>query len=124
MRPILTLYCNFCAKSPIPTPPLPAPFIYKAHPASSGLLRLLQYSVSPSSRVSYPALAVMHLFTVLRRWAGFLDPFAINDRGFPIHRNQVIDLAVLAVLAVLAALILLIDRDRWSVDAWWRARHT
>jgi uncharacterized membrane protein YphA (DoxX/SURF4 family) len=72
-------------------------------------------------RVSYPALAVMHLFTVSRRWEGFLDPFAINDSGFPIHRNQVIDLAVLAAMV---ALILLIHRDRWSVDAWWRARHT
>ena len=40
---------------------------------------------------SYSALAVMHFFTVTRRWEGFLDPFALNDRGFPIHRNQVID---------------------------------
>ncbi|WP_299042153.1 hypothetical protein [uncultured Tateyamaria sp.] len=70
--------------------------------------------------VSYPALAVMHFFTVLRRWDGFLDPFALNDRGFPIHRNQVIDLAVLAAMI---ALILMIHRDHWSVGAWWRARH-
>ena len=40
---------------------------------------------------SYSALAVMHFFTVTRRWEGFFDPFALNDRGFPIHRNQVID---------------------------------
>ena len=70
--------------------------------------------------VSYPALALMHLFTVLRRWEGFLDPFALNDRGFPIHRNQVIDLAVLGAMI---ALILLIHRDHWSVGAWWRARN-
>ncbi|WP_299612419.1 hypothetical protein [uncultured Tateyamaria sp.] len=67
--------------------------------------------------LSYPALALMHLFTVLRRWEGFFDPFALNDRGFPIHRNQVIDLAVLAAMI---ALILLIHRDRWSVAVWWR----
>ena len=59
--------------------------------------------------ISYPAMAAMHLFTVSRRWHGFLDPFALNDRGFPIHRNQVIDLAVLAAMI---ALILLIHRDR------------
>ncbi len=69
--------------------------------------------------VSYPALAIMHFFTVTRRWEGFFDPFALNDRGFPIHRNQVIDLAVLAAMI---ALVLLIHRDRWSVGAVWRAR--
>ena len=69
--------------------------------------------------VSYPALAMMHLFTVQRRWEGFFDPFALNARGFPINRNQVIDLAVLAAMI---ALVLLIHRDRWSVGAWWRAR--
>lgn len=74
---------------------------------------------------SYGALALMHLFTVIRRWEGFLDPFALNDRGFPIHRNQVIDLAVLAAFI---ALLLLMHRDRWSLSAliarrsrprWW-----
>ncbi|WP_299148246.1 hypothetical protein [uncultured Tateyamaria sp.] len=69
--------------------------------------------------ISYPALALMHLFTVLRRWEGFFDPFTLNDRGFPIHRNQVIDLAVLGAMI---ALILLIHRDRWSVGAWWKRR--
>jgi hypothetical protein len=69
--------------------------------------------------ISYPALALIHLFTVTRRWEGFLDPFAVNDRGFPINRNQVIDLAVMAAML---ALILLIHRDRFSVGAWWRQR--
>lgn len=69
--------------------------------------------------ISYPALALMHLFTVLRRWEGFFDPFALNERGFPIHRNQVIDLAVLGAMI---ALILLIHRDSWSIGAWWRRR--
>lgn len=75
--------------------------------------------------VAYPALTLMHFFTVTRRWEGFFDPFAVNDRGFPIHRNQVIDLAVLAAFV---ALILLMHRDRWSLGArltaksgkrWW-----
>ena len=69
---------------------------------------------------SYGGLAVMHLFTVTRRWEGFFDPFAINDRGFPIHRNQVIDLAVLAAFI---ALLLLIHRDHFSLGGWLR-RHT
>ena len=65
--------------------------------------------------ISYSGLAIMHLFTVTRRWEGFLDPFALNDRGFPIHRNQVIDLAVLAAFI---ALILLIHRDHFSIGGW------
>ena len=69
--------------------------------------------------VSYPALTLMHLFTVLRRWEGFFDPFALNGRGFPVNRNQVIDLAVLGAMI---ALILLIHRDHLSVDAWLRRR--
>lgn len=68
---------------------------------------------------SYSGLAVMHFFTVLRRWEGFFDPFALNGRGFPIHRNQVIDLAVLAAMI---ALILLIHRDHFSVGGWLK-RH-
>lgn len=66
---------------------------------------------------SYGGLMVMHLFTVTRRWEGFFDPFALNERGFPIHRNQVIDLAVLAAFI---ALILLIHRDHFSVGGWLR----
>lgn len=74
---------------------------------------------------SYGALTLMHFFTVTRRWAGFFDPFALSDRGFPIHRNQVIDLAVLGAFV---ALLLLMHRDRWSLSAliarrsrprWW-----
>ncbi|WP_297773912.1 hypothetical protein [uncultured Roseovarius sp.] len=68
---------------------------------------------------SYGSLLVMHFFTVTRRWDGFLDPFAVNDRGFPINRNQVIDLAVLAAFI---ALVLLVRRDHFSVGGWF-ARH-
>ncbi len=68
---------------------------------------------------SYGGLAVMHLFTVSRRWEGFFDPFALSAKGFPIHRNQVIDLAVLAAFV---ALILLIHRDHFSIGGWLR-RH-
>lgn len=68
---------------------------------------------------SYGALLVMHFFTVTRRLDGFLDPFALNERGFPIHRNQVIDLAVLAAMI---ALILLIRRDNFSIGGWLRRR--
>lgn len=78
--------------------------------AAAGVFRL----------ISYGGLALMHLFTVSRRWDGFLDPFALNAKGFPIHRNQVIDLAVLAAFV---ALLLLIHRDHFSVGGWLR-RHS
>jgi uncharacterized membrane protein YphA (DoxX/SURF4 family) len=68
---------------------------------------------------SYGSLLIMHFFTVTRRWEGFFDPFAVNDRGFPVNRNQVIDLAVLAAFI---ALVLLIRRDHFSVGGWL-ARH-
>ncbi|MEO0829092.1 MAG: hypothetical protein AAFY03_01375 [Pseudomonadota bacterium] len=75
---------------------------------------------------SYGGLLVMHAYTVTRRWEGFFDPFALNDRGFPIHRNQVIDLAVLGAFI---ALVLLIHRDHYSLGGqlrrhngpeWWQ----
>lgn len=75
---------------------------------------------------SFSALLVMHFYTVTRRWEKFFDPFAINDRGFPINRNAVIDLAVLGALI---ALVLLIRRDGWSLGGWltrtrgWRWWH-
>ncbi len=64
---------------------------------------------------SYSSLLVMHSFTITRRWEGFFDPFALSPRGFPIHRNQVIDLAVFAAFI---ALVLLIRRDHYSIGAW------
>jgi hypothetical protein len=64
---------------------------------------------------AFGSLLIMHFFTVLRRWEKFLDPFEINDRGFPINRNAVIDLAVLAAMI---ALILLIRRDHFSLGGW------
>jgi len=69
---------------------------------------------------SYGGLAIMHFFTVLRRWEGFFDPFALSAKGFPINRNQVIDLAVMAGFI---ALLLLIHRDHFSVGGWLR-RHS
>ncbi|AXI46806.1 hypothetical protein C1J03_12680 [Sulfitobacter sp. SK012] len=68
---------------------------------------------------SYGGLAIMHFYTLTRRWDGFFDPFALSAKGFPIHRNQVIDLAVMGAFI---ALILLIHRDNWSVGGWLR-RH-
>ncbi|MBT3307765.1 MAG: hypothetical protein HN377_14970 [Alphaproteobacteria bacterium] len=68
---------------------------------------------------SYGALALMHLFTVSRRWEGIFDPFSVNDDGFPVNRNQVIDLAVLGAFI---ALILLIHRDHFSLSAWFRSK--
>ena len=68
---------------------------------------------------SYGGLAMMHLFTVTRRWEGIFDPFALSAKGFPINRNQVIDLAVMAAFI---ALILLIHRDHFSIGGWLR-RH-
>ncbi len=69
---------------------------------------------------SYSGLAIMHFFTVLRRWEGVFDPFALNEKGFPIQRNQVIDLAVMGAFI---ALILLIHRDHFSIGGWLR-RHS
>ena len=68
---------------------------------------------------SYGALAVMHFYTITRRWEGFFDPFALNGKGFPIHRNQVIDLAVMGAFV---ALLLMIARDHWSLGGWLRRR--
>jgi hypothetical protein len=64
---------------------------------------------------TYGALGIMHFFTVTRRWPQFLDPFAVNGKGFPINRNPVIDLAVLGAFI---ALVLLIRRDHFSIGAW------
>ena len=64
---------------------------------------------------SYSALLIMHFFTVTRRWEKFFDPFALSEKGFPINRNAVIDLAVLGAMI---ALILLIRRDSLSLGAW------
>jgi len=68
---------------------------------------------------SYSSLAMMHLFSVTRRWEGIFDPFALSDKGFPINRNQVIDLAAMAAFI---ALVLLIQRDHFSIGGWLRRR--
>ncbi len=69
--------------------------------------------------IGYGGMLVMHFFTVTRRWDGFFDPFALNDRNFPVNRNQVIDLAVLAAMI---ALVLLIHRDHFSLGGWLRRK--
>ena len=63
--------------------------------------------------VSYGALFLMHAFTVYRQWPQFIDPFAVNEHGFPVNRNVVISLTALAAMA---ALWLLRHRDHWSLD--------
>ena len=68
---------------------------------------------------SYGGLALMHFFTVTRRWEKFIDPFAVNAKGFPINRNVVIDLAILCAFI---ALILLIHRDHYSLGGWFKRR--
>lgn len=68
---------------------------------------------------SYSAILVMHFFTVTRRWEKFFDPFALSEKGFPINRNAVIDLAVLGAMI---ALILLIRRDHLSIAGWLERR--
>ncbi|MEO0999031.1 MAG: DoxX family membrane protein [Pseudomonadota bacterium] len=75
---------------------------------------------------SYGALLVIHGFTVYRQLPRYLDPFEINERGFPVNRNMTISLAALGAMI---ALILLIRRDHFSLggyirrqvnpDAWW-----
>lgn len=69
--------------------------------------------------VSYAALAAMHGFTILREWPKYLEPFAINDEGFPVNRG--VTVALCAFLAMLA-LWLLRHRDHWSLDAVLTAR--
>lgn len=68
---------------------------------------------------SYGGLAAMHFFTITRQWDRFMDPFALNDHGFPINRNPVI---ALAAMTAFVALLLLIHRDHFSVGGWLR-RH-
>ncbi|MEM8789142.1 MAG: hypothetical protein AAGE76_12855 [Pseudomonadota bacterium] len=68
---------------------------------------------------TYGALLVMHFFTVTRRWERFFDPFAINENGFPVNRNAVIDLAVLGAFV---ALVLLIHRDHFSLGGFLNRR--
>lgn len=68
---------------------------------------------------TYGTLAVMHFYTLTRRWEGFFDPFAVNGNGFPVNRNQVIDLAVMGAFI---ALLLMVARDHWSIGGMLRRR--
>ncbi|MEO9685064.1 hypothetical protein, partial [Tateyamaria sp.] len=79
------------------------PSVFQVYGLAVGQIVLCVLALVGIARLySYGALLMMHAFTVSRRWEGFLDPFALNERGtFPIHRNQVIDLAVLAAFIAL-----------------------
>ena len=94
--------------------------------ASAQIVLCLMVFVGIARLFSFGAILIMHFFTVLRRWDKFLDPFEINDRGFPVNRNAVIDLAVLGAMI---ALVLLIRRDHFSLGGWlsrrggWRIWH-
>lgn len=68
---------------------------------------------------SYGALLAMHFFTVTRQIDRYVDPFAVNDRGFPINRNPVI---ALAALGAFVALVMLIRRDHLSLGGWLERR--
>jgi len=48
-----------------------------------------------------------------RQLPQYLDPFEINDNGFPVNRN--VTIALCAFLAMVA-LWLLRHRDHWSLD--------
>ncbi len=62
---------------------------------------------------------LMHGVTVVVIAASLVQPFIINDQGFPTNRNQAI---ALAALAGFAALWMLRHRDHWSFDAWWAGK--
>ena len=68
---------------------------------------------------SYAALAVIHGGTLFRIWERLIEPFAVNDKGFPVNRNSAV---ALAVFLAMVALWLLRHRDRWSVDHWLAQR--
>ena len=70
---------------------------------------------------SYAALAAIHGFTITRIWERLIDPFVVNDKGFPANRNSSI---ALAVFLAMVALWLLRERDQWSIDGWLRRRRS
>ena len=71
--------------------------------------------------VSYGLLALIHGFSVYRQWPKYLDPFEINERGFPINRNVTV---ALCALCAMVALWLLRRRDGWSLDVWLARRRS
>lgn len=64
--------------------------------------------------VTYALLAGIHALTIYRVWPGFLEPFAVSEKGFPVNRNGV---NALAIFLAMIALWLLRGRDTWSLDA-------
>ncbi len=71
--------------------------------------------------VSYALGFVMHAVTVAVILPKLIDPFVINENGFPVNRNSSI---ALAALAGFAALWLLRNRDLWSLDVWIARRRS
>ena len=71
--------------------------------------------------LSYALGFLMHAVTVAVIAPKLIDPFVINDNGFPVNRNSAI---ALAALAGFAALWLLRHRDRWSLDVWIARRRS
>lgn len=74
---------------------------------------------------TYGAMALTHAFTISRQWERYIDPFVLNDRGFPVNRNVSISAAAMCAFI---ALLLLIHRDHYSLggylkrkwaDHWW-----
>lgn len=68
---------------------------------------------------SYAFLAAIHAFSVYRQLPKYLDPFEINDKGFPVNRNVTVSLCALCAML---ALWLLRHRDHWSLDAVLKRR--
>ncbi len=68
---------------------------------------------------TYAFLAAIHGYTIYRQLPKYLDPFEINDRGFPVNRNATV--ALCAFLAMLA-LWFLRHRDHWSLDTLIKGR--
>ena len=68
---------------------------------------------------TYGAMALTHAFTVSRQWERYIDPFVVNDRGFPANRNVSISLAVMCAFVVL---LLLIHRDHFSLGGYLKRK--
>lgn len=69
--------------------------------------------------VTYAVAALIHTVSVSAIFERLIEPFVINDKGFPVNRNATV---ALAALAAFIALWLLRRHDSWSLDAWLQKR--